>query len=116
MSTTTTTKEGSPLLTDEQIAQDVDLLSKDSTAPDAETPDWMKSDIRRGMVHARLLYEPHLATKQAEIDGLRDTCQRLVDDLRRLRIEYGNRLGHTTQIGIASLSLAKERGIIPSNT
>jgi hypothetical protein len=40
--------------------------------------------------------------------------QRLVDDLRLLRIEFGNRVGQTTQIGIASLSAAEAAGFKPS--
>ena len=39
-----------PLPTDEEIGAAVDQLSKESCAPDRETPDWMKADIRRGMI------------------------------------------------------------------
>ncbi len=33
-----------------RIGAAVDQLSKESCAPDRETPDWMKADIRRGMI------------------------------------------------------------------
>jgi hypothetical protein len=32
------------------IAEEVDRLAKESTAPDRETPNWMRADIRRGIV------------------------------------------------------------------
>lgn len=48
-------------------------------------------------------------TKDAEL------IQMLVDDLRLLRIEFGNRVGQTTQIGIASLSDAEVAGFKPSD-
>ena len=47
---------------------------------------------------------------------LRDLLQELVNDMRRLRIEFGNRTGTTTQVGIASLESAKEQGFVPTNT
>jgi hypothetical protein len=47
-------------------------------------------------------------TKDAEL------IQMLVDDLRLLRIEFGNRVGQTTQIGIASLSDAEAAGYKPT--
>jgi hypothetical protein len=55
----------------------------------------------------REVYEAARA-KDAEL------IQRLVDDLRLLRIEYGNRLGRTTQIGIDSLSTAEADGFKPT--
>lgn len=36
-------------ITNEQIEIEIKILSKQSTAPDKETPDWMESDIRRGI-------------------------------------------------------------------
>jgi hypothetical protein len=56
----------------------------------------------------RDIYEASLA-KDAEL------IQMLVDDLRILRIEFGNRVGQTTQIGIASLSAAEAAGFKPSD-
>lgn len=38
---------------DEEIEKEVEILAKESTAPDKETPDWMKADIRRGMIRMR---------------------------------------------------------------
>ena len=54
--------------------------------------------------------------RQVETDRAKDAelIQMLVDDLRILRIEFGNRLGQTTQIGIASLSDAEAAGFKPS--
>ena len=43
-----------------------------------------------------------------------ELIQMLVDELRILRIEFGNRLGQTTQIGIASLSAAEAAAFKPS--
>jgi hypothetical protein len=37
------------MITDEVIEKEVKRLAKESTAPDKETPDWMKEDIRRGI-------------------------------------------------------------------
>jgi hypothetical protein len=55
----------------------------------------------------RDIYEAARA-KDAEL------IQMLVDDLRLLRIEFGNRVGQTTEIGIASLSTAEAAGFKPS--
>ena len=43
-----------------------------------------------------------------------ELIQMLVDDLRLLRIEFGNSVGQTTEIGIASLSAAEAAGFKPS--
>jgi hypothetical protein len=53
--------------------------------------------------------------RQVEAARAKDAelIQMLVDDLRLLRIEFGNRLGQTTQIGIASLSAAEAAGFTP---
>ena len=56
----------------------------------------------------REVYEAARA-KDAEL------IQMLVDDLRLLRIEFGNRVGQTTQIGIDSLSAAEASGFKPSD-
>jgi len=53
---------------------------------------------------------------EAENAKLRALVQELVNDMRRLRIEFGNRTGTTTQVGIASLESAKEQGFVPTNT
>ena len=45
-----------------------------------------------------------------------ELIQQLVDDLRLLRIEFGNRVGQTTEIGIASLSAAEADGLKPSDS
>jgi hypothetical protein len=45
-----------------------------------------------------------------------ELIQMLVDDLRILRIEFGNRVGQTTQIGIGSLSDAEAAGFKPSDS
>jgi hypothetical protein len=54
--------------------------------------------------------------RQIETDRAKDAelIQMLVDELRILRIEFGNRLGQTTQIGIASLSDAEAAGYKPT--
>jgi hypothetical protein len=57
----------------------------------------------------RDIYEAARA-KDAEL------IQQLVDDLRLLRIEFGNRVGQTTQIGIPSLSDAEADGFKPSDS
>jgi hypothetical protein len=57
----------------------------------------------------RDIYEAARA-KDAEL------IQMLVDDLRLLRIEFGNRVGQTTEIGIASLSAAEADGFKPSDS
>lgn len=46
----------------------------------------------------------------------REVIQKLVDDIRRLRMEFGNRVGCTTQIGNASLALAKSKCNIEPKT
>ena len=43
----------------------------------------------------------------------REVVQALCDDMRRLRIEYANRVGYVTQIGVTSLALAKQLKIEP---
>ena len=43
-----------------------------------------------------------------------ELIQMLVDDVRLLRIEFGNRVGQTTEIGIASLSDAEAAGFKPT--
>ena len=55
--------------------------------------------------------------RQVEAARAKDAelIQMLVDDLRILRIEFGNRVGQTTQIGIASLSAAEAAGFNPSD-
>jgi hypothetical protein len=57
---------------------------------------------------AREHYEAARA-KDAEL------IQMLVDDLRTLRIEFGNRVGQTTEVGVASLSAAEHAGFKPSD-
>jgi hypothetical protein len=54
--------------------------------------------------------------RQIETDRAKDAelIQMLVDELRILRIEFGNRVGQTTQIGIASLSDAEAAGYKPT--
>ncbi len=54
--------------------------------------------------------------RQVEADRAKDAelIQQLVDDLRLLRIEFGNSVGQTTEIGIASLSAAEAAGFKPS--
>jgi hypothetical protein len=55
--------------------------------------------------------------RQVEAARAKDAelIQKLVDDLRILRIDFGNRVGQTTQIGIASLSAAEAAGFKPSD-
>jgi hypothetical protein len=62
--------------------------------------------IPLGAKMIRDIYEAARA-KDAEL------IQMLVDDLRILRIEFGNRVGQTTEIGIASLSAAEAAGYKP---
>jgi hypothetical protein len=56
--------------------------------------------------------------RQVEAARAKDAelIQQLVDDLRLLRIEFGNRVGQTTEIGIASLSAAEADGLKPSDS
>ena len=65
--------------------------------------------IPLGAKMIRDIYEAARA-KDAEL------IQQLVDDLRLLRIEFGNRVGQTTEIGIASLSAAEAAGFKPSDS
>jgi hypothetical protein len=53
--------------------------------------------------------------RQVEAARAKDAelIQKLVDDLRILRIDFGNRVGQTTDIGIASLSAAEAAGYKP---
>ena len=62
--------------------------------------------IPLGAKMIRDIYEDARA-KDAEL------IQMLVDNLRLLRIEFGNRVGQTTEIGIASLSGAEAAGYKP---
>jgi hypothetical protein len=64
--------------------------------------------IPLGAKMIRDIYEHHRA-KDAEL------IEMLVDDLRILRIEFGNSVGQTTEIGIASLSAAEAAGFKPSD-
>ena len=76
------------------------------TAEDIYGKDALDEGMSRDEIwHA---YEAALA-EDAEL------IQRLVDDLRLLRIEFGNRVGQTTQIGIASLSDAEDAGFKPTD-
>jgi hypothetical protein len=69
-----------PLVSDEQMQADAEILSKESTAPDAETPNWMIADVRRGIRHARDIYE-------ADRLKTREVVQALVDALAKVRSE-----------------------------
>jgi hypothetical protein len=82
-----------PLLSDDEITKVV--------PPEADFYDCELTAIR-----VREVYEAARA-KDAEL------IQRLVDELRILRIEFGNRVGQTTQIGIASISAAEAAGFKP---
>lgn len=53
---------------------------------------------------------------EAEVAKFRALVQELANDMRRLRIEFGNRTGTTTQIGVVSLVRANEHGFVPTNT
>jgi len=64
--------------------------------------------VASGIMQSRQRYEAARA-KDAEL------IQQLVDDLRLLRIEFGNSVGQTTEIGIASLSAAEAAGFKPSD-
>jgi hypothetical protein len=54
--------------------------------------------------------------RQVEADRAKDAelIQQLVDDVRLLRIDFGNRVGQTTEVGVASLSAAEAAGFKPS--
>lgn len=86
-----------PVLGNEAIRE----LAKKYTEHDHETlmPHRSQS-FKAGAWQARSIYEAYLAKT-------REVVQALCDDMRRLRIEYVNRTGCTTQIGITSLALAK---------
>ena len=86
-----------PLLSDEEIER----YSMMYTIPS-------RYETARALKYAKGIYEAARA-KDAEL------IQQLVDDLRILRIEFGNRVGQTTQIGIASLSAAEAAGFKPSD-
>ena len=81
-----------PLLSDDELREMRDNTSTISTYP---VHAWLD-----GAMDIRDHYEAARA-KDAEL------IQMLVDDLRLLRIEFGNRVGQTTEIGIASLSAAE---------
>jgi hypothetical protein len=53
--------------------------------------------------------------RQVEAARAKDAelIQMLVDELRILRIEFGNSVGQTTEIGIGSLSAAEDAGFTP---
>jgi hypothetical protein len=47
-----------------EINDAVEIMAKQSTAPDADTPDWIKSDIKKGIRWAikyfeNQIWEPH---------------------------------------------------------
>ena len=52
---------------------------------------------------------------EAENESLRKALQMAVDDLRRLRKEFGERTGTATQIGNMSFFAAAEIGVKPSD-
>jgi len=56
--------------------------------------------------------------RQVEASRAKDAelIQMLVDNLRILRIEFTNRVGQTTQTGIASLFYAEAAGFKPSES
>ena len=64
-----------PSMTPEIIEAEVKRLTKESTAPDKETPDWMETDIRRGiyagikMFGSELLRVKELLHKEFYING-----------------------------------------------
>jgi hypothetical protein len=60
--------------------------------------------------YAKMMDEAFAAARAKDAELI----QQLVDDLRLLRIEFGNRVGQTTQIGIASLSTAEADGFKPT--
>jgi hypothetical protein len=61
--------------------------------------------------YAKMMDEAFAAARAKDAELI----QMLVDDLRILRIEFGNRVGQTTQIGIASLSDAEDAGFKPTD-
>src|SRR6185437_1701694 len=54
------------MITDEEIENEVKRLSKLSTAPDKDTPDWMESDIRNGIKAGILLQQNKVSDVSAE--------------------------------------------------
>lgn len=60
--------------------------------------------------------EASIELKDQENAKFRALVQELANDMRRLRIEFGNRTGTTTQIGVVSLVRANEHGFVPTNT
>ena len=99
--------ERAPLFTYDEMRNEI--LPKITSLPEAQ--EFNRNSIAFGVGAASLVlltsYEAARA-KDAEL------IQRLVDELRILRIEFGNRVGQTTQIGIASLSDAEDAGFKPS--
>ena len=61
--------------------------------------------------YAKMMDEAFAAARAKDAELI----QMLVDDLRILRIEFGNRVGQTTQIGIASLDAAEDAGFKPTD-
>ena len=61
--------------------------------------------------YAKMMDEAFAAARAKDAELI----QMLVDDLRLLRIEFGNRVGQTTEIGIASLSDAEDAGYKPTD-
>jgi hypothetical protein len=70
-----------------------------------------RSAMAVNALHAMAVNALHEAARAKDAELI----QRLVDDLRLLRIEFGNSVGHTTEIGIASLSAAEAAGFKPSD-
>jgi hypothetical protein len=94
-----------PLLSDDDIHDFCDDEAEDFGIGDGPEFAAMQSIAK----DVRLHYEAARA-KDAEL------IQMLVDDLRILRIEFGNSVGQTTEIGIASLSAAEADGFNPSDS
>lgn len=64
----------------DEIEKIVKELSKQSTAPDKETPDWMEADIRRGAIAGYSL-------SQTEIESLRKQNEELGKRISELQGE-----------------------------
>lgn len=77
---------------EQKIESLVKELSKQSTAPDKETPDWMEHDIRRGLIHGYQLSQQQLLEKDKEISRLNELIEQLMNGerLQVIRNSVGN--------------------------
>lgn len=82
-------------ITDDEIESHVDRLSKESTAPDKETPDWMKADIRRGILCGiGLMMRSPVSDTEREAVGAADKITRVevIDSAGRSYVKWDDKI------------------------